>query len=287
MLSRVERVQLVVPDRQAAVRTWSELFGAEQVAEGGSRLQNAHRTTVQAGISFFDFLEPAGPGPVQDFASRWGEGLYGVGFATPDMLQMVRHFNSKEVRYGEEGDALYLEPGQTHGMPTMIREDRPTEPVGDIRGLYEVTNPVRDWQETAALYTRIFGLDPTRFCHIESTRYGYTGTLTLFDPPGRLDRIEIAQTSGGKAIDRFFHRRGPSLYMCYLEMDDVSLLAERLKARGARYTQAEDRPASSGLFIHPASLHGMLLGVSRTNYAWVWSGRPELAGEGAEEYAGH
>lgn len=29
MLSYVDRVQLVVPDRQAAVATWKELFGAE------------------------------------------------------------------------------------------------------------------------------------------------------------------------------------------------------------------------------------------------------------------
>lgn len=287
MLSRVERVQIVVRDRKQAVETWKELFGAEQVAEEVSKVQHAIRSTVQAGISFFDFLEPTGAGPVQDFASRWGEGLYGAGFSTPSLLQMIRHFNSKDVQYKEESAALILEPGQTHGMPAMVREERQVEPVGDIRSLYEVTNPVRDWQETAALYTRIFGLDPTKFCHIESSRYGYSGTLTLFDPPNRLDRIEITQTSDGKAMDRFFLRRGPSLYMCYLEMDDVTLLAERLRKRGARFEAGEDRPADTGLFIHPASLHGVLLGVSRTNYAWVWSGRPELAGAGAEQYAGH
>lgn len=286
MLSRVERVQIVVHDRREAAQTWKELFGAEQVEECDSKIQNARRTTVQAGISFFDFLEPTGAGPVQEFASRWGEGLYGVGFATPDLLQMVRHFNSKDVRYQEDDGTLFLDPDQTHGMPAMVSQEREIEPVGDIRGLYEVTNPVRDWQETAALYTRIFGLDPTKFCHIESKRYGYTGTLTLFDPPNRLDRIEITQPGEGKAMDRFFHRRGASLYMCYLEMDDVGMLADRLRARGAQFASGDDRPADTGLFIHPSSLHGMLLGVSRTNYAWVWSGRPELAGEGAGDYRG-
>lgn len=287
MLSRVERVQLVVRDRQSAVRTWQELFGARLVGEDTSAVLNANRTTVQAGISFFEFLEPVGAGPVQDFASRWGQGLYGAGFSTPSLLDMKRHFISQEVPYTEENGALYVEGTNTHGMPVVITEDREIEPVGDIRSLYEVTNVVADWQDTAALYTRLFGLDPTKFCHIESRRYGYVGTLTLFDPPNRLDRIEITQTSGDSAMDRFYQRRGPSLYMCYLEMDDVTLLANRLRERGMRFAAGEDRPEDAGLFIHPSSLHGLLLGVSRTNYAWVWSGRPELAGEGAEAYAGN
>lgn len=46
MLSYVDRVQLVVPDRKAAVERWNVIFGAEQVSEDGSRFLNAHRTTV-------------------------------------------------------------------------------------------------------------------------------------------------------------------------------------------------------------------------------------------------
>ncbi|MGE5596303.1 MAG: VOC family protein [Hyphomicrobiales bacterium] len=287
MLSYVDRVQLVVPDRREAVRTWQDLFGAEQVGEDGTRVLNAHRTTVQAGTSLFEFLEPAGPGPAKDFADRWGSGLFGAGFSTPDLRQMARHLGSHQVEYHDERDALYISGNQTHGMPTVISQDVRREPVGHIRHLYEVTNPVADWQDTAALYTRIFGLDPTRYCPIKSSLYGYEGTLTLFDPPNRLDRIEITQTSGDGAMDRFFRRRGPSLYMCYIETDDVAGLAERLRARGARFAQSEDRPADAGLFIHPTALHGMLMGVSRTNYAWVWSGHPELAGAGAEEYRAH
>ena len=82
-------------------------------------------------------------------------------------------------------------------------------------------------------------------------------------------------------MDRFYQRRGPGLYMCYVETDDVPGLAARLRERNARFSDSEDRPPEAGLFIHPASLHGMLMGVSATNYAWVWSGRPDLAGDGA------
>jgi catechol 2,3-dioxygenase-like lactoylglutathione lyase family enzyme len=281
MLTSVDRVLVVVRDREAATDTWRDIFGAEKVGEARSRALNSHITTVQAGTSEFDLLEPAGDGPVAEFASRWGEGLFGAGFTTPSLLDAVRHLGSEVVKYAEEKDRIYIAGDQTSGMPTVITEERERTPVGNIRHLYEVTNPVADWQDTAALYTRIFALDPVRFSPIKSDLYGYEGTLTLFDPPNRLDRIEVTQTWDGKAMDRFFQRRGPGLYMCYVETDDVMGLAERLKARGARFAQSEDRPPETGLFIHPTALHGMLMGVSLTNYAWVWSGRPELAGPGA------
>lgn len=287
MLSYVDRVQLVVADRAAAAETWKAFFDARLVGEDGSRHLNAHRTTVQAGDSEFEFLEPAGPGPVKDFADRWGQGLYGAGFATPSVFDMARRLDSNKVPYHEEQGRLYLDGSATHGMPTVICPEQPRERVGLVRHLYEVTNPVKDWQDASADYTRIFGLDPTRFSHIKSELYGYEGTLTLFDPPARLDRIEITQTWGGTAMDRFYHRRGQSLYMCYIEVDDVLALAARLRTANARFTDSEDRPPETGLFIHPASLYGMLMGVSRTKYAWVWSGRPELAGAGADQYRGH
>lgn len=280
MLSHVDRIQLVVADREAAVQTWMAVFGAEKVSEGASRVLNAHVTTAQAGVSEFEFLQPAGPGPVQDFAERWGQGLYGVGFATADVARMARHFDSQRVAYTEEKGRLVVAAAETHGMPTTIVPVVERDRVGVINHVYEVTNPVRDWQETAALYTRIFDLDPSRYCPIESQRFGYKGTLTLFEPPGKLDRVEITQTWGDGAMHRFFQRRGPSLYMCYVETDDVPGLAARLEANKARYANSDEGHPEVGLFIHPSALRGMLMGVSRTNFAWVWSGRPQLAGEG-------
>jgi catechol 2,3-dioxygenase-like lactoylglutathione lyase family enzyme len=264
----------------AAVRTWEALFGAEGVAEGGSRVLNAHRTTVQAGESLFEFLEAAGPGPVREFADRWGSGLFGVGFATENLEHMRRHLDSQGVHCVEEVGGIILAQDETYGMPTTIVQDAPRAAVGGIRCVYEVTNPVADWQDAAARYTRIFGLDPTRFSAIKSELYGYTGTLTLFDPPTRLDRIEITQTFGGGTMDRFYQKRGPSLYMCYVETDDVPALAERLREHGARFSDSEDRPPQTGLFIHPSALYGMLMGVSAKDYAWEWSGRPELVPRG-------
>jgi hypothetical protein len=157
--------------------------------------------------------------------------------------------------------------------------DEPREYVGHIRCVYEVTNPVEDWQAATDYYTDVFGLDASRYCPIGSRMYGYKGTLTLFEPPQRLDRIEVVTTyEGSGAMDRFYRKRGNSLYMCYIETDDVPALEARLQANNLRYSPGEGRPDGTNIFIHPQTLFGMLMGVSKTDYGWAWSGHPELAG---------
>ncbi len=280
MLSRVDRVLLVVRDRAAAARTWQDYFGAEVVREYESRTLGARATVVQAGESEFELLEPSGTGPAREFQSAWGQGLFAAGFSTPDIQEMARHLQMEGIKVAEDGDRLFLDGLQTVGMPTILSQDTPREPVGHIRHLYEVTNVVPGWEAARDYYTRIFGLDPTRFSDLKSKRWGYEGTLTLFNPPAQLDRIEITQVSGESAMQRFYEKRGASLYMCFIETDDVMALAARLQESDARFVHSEpDRAPEAGLFIHPSSLHGMLMGVSLTNYAWVWSGRPDLAGE--------
>ena len=107
MLSFVDRIQMIVPDREVAVERWRTAFGAEQVGEDGSRHLNAHRTTVQAGRTQFEFLEAAGPGPIQDFREQWGQGLYGVGFSTPDLAALAKRIAGKCPTVDEKG-WLYL-----------------------------------------------------------------------------------------------------------------------------------------------------------------------------------
>lgn len=281
MLTRLDRILLVVPDRAEAAERFAALFGARRLAEDGSAVLSARRTTLQAGESLIELLTPTGPGPVQEFADRWGQGLFGAGFATPSIEAMAARLDATGVPFAAEHGVLYLREAR-YGMPAVIVPDIPRDPVGDIRSIYEVTNPVADWREAADYYTRIFGLEPAHFCPIRSERYGYDGVLTLFDPPRRLDRIEITQTFGGGAMDRFFRRRGPSLYMCYLETDDVPMLEARLEALNLPWAPAEGRPPGTNLFIHPKALFGMLVGVSKTNFAWLWSGRPDLSGAPAD-----
>lgn len=279
MLDRVDRILLAVHDRSVAATTFEDILGAERICEDEvQHPYNARRAVVRAGDSEFEFLEPAGEGTVAEHLQRWGEGIFAAGFACPDIEEVARRMTDSGLHFTHQGSQVFVEPDQTRGMRTVLQQSEHRDRAGLLAGLYEVTNIVSDHEEAAAFYAGTFGLDSSRFCPINSDMYGYTGTLTLFDPPAKLDRIELTQiTDPRKAMGRFYERRGgASVYMCFAETPDVRPIIERLEAREARHSPSEDYGGGS-LFIHPTTLHGMLMGVSQTNVAWRWSGRPELA----------
>jgi catechol 2,3-dioxygenase-like lactoylglutathione lyase family enzyme len=280
MLERVDRMLLAVRDRQQAALTFESVLGARTIREDDLRLYNATRTIVQAGDSEFELLEPSGDGAVSAHLERWGEGIFAAGFSTGDPSLVARRMADRNLHFTEEAGQIFIEADQTRGMRTVISRPHENEPVGLISHIYEVTNIVDDHEEAARFYADTFGLDASKFAPIKSEQWGYVGTLTLFNPPERLDRIELTQTTESSlAMGRFYARRGQSVYMCYVETDDTSAIRDRLESRGDRYTAGREN-GGGNLFIHPTALHGMLMGVSRKNLAWTWSGRPELARAG-------
>ncbi len=287
MLKRVDRVQIAVRERAAAERVAAEVFGAEVVRRDEVAPYRARRTTMQAGASLIELLEPDGAGPVEEFVTRWGGGLFAAGFSADDVDAAARHFDKLDVRYERATGQLFLDPAATFGMRTVISAHHERAPVGAIRWIYEVTNVVRDWRAAAERYARLFALDQSKFSPITSVEFGYTGTLTLFNPPARLDRIEIAEiTKPDLAMGRFHRKRGDALYMFFVETDDVDALARRLPARsGGRGVWRTDEAGAAETFIHPTQFLGVLVGVSRTEQAWMWSGDPERARHAARERA--
>jgi catechol 2,3-dioxygenase-like lactoylglutathione lyase family enzyme len=277
MLKRVDRVQIVVGDRAEAVRTAGAIFGAEAASNDEVRPLGAGRTTVQAGASMIEFLEADGAGPVADFAARWGGGLYAAGFSVGELDEAAALFGRNGVRFERSAGQLFLDAATTGGMRAVISAFEDRAPVGAIKWTYEVTNVVADWRATAARYSRIFGLDPAKYVPIEHDEFGYTGTLTMFGAPARLDRIEIAQPNKEAAMGRFHRRRGDSLYMFYVETDNVEAIAQRLRESGGRFTPRREG-LHDGMWIHPTAFCGVLVGVSRTNVAWRWSGDPQRGG---------
>ena len=277
MLKQLDRIQLAVASARDAADTFTEYFEAALVREGELPHLNAQKTVLGLGDSEVELLEPAGPGPVQDFVDAWGGGLFAVGFTTEDISAVMARLTQHKVAMTMVGTQIHVEPGGITGLRAVISPipETPVSPVGVLSHIYEVTNVVDDARGVADHYAECYGLDATKFAAIESGRYGYTGMLTLFDPPNRLDRIEVTQiTDDTGAMGRFHKRRGNGLYMCFAEVEDFGALRGRLERAGARC--ALDDPKQEGadpdvLFIHPKSLHGMLMGISQTGAAWRWS----------------
>lgn len=279
MLKRVDRVQIAVRDVAVAERAVIEVFGGELLRRDDLAILRSKRSTMQAGSSLLELLAPDGAGPVADFVEKYGNGLYGAGFSVEDLDAAAHHLEANGVRFERAAGQLYLDPQATCGINAVLSTHHERNPVGAIKWIYEVTNVVGDWRAASDRYTRIFDLDASYFCPITSPEFGYTGMLTLFDPPSRLDRIEVTQiTDYDKAMGRFHRKRGDSLYMFFVETDDVDALAKRLEARGSKFApRRRDRAGMPELFIHPSAFNGVLVGVSRTEHAWTWSGDPERA----------
>jgi catechol 2,3-dioxygenase-like lactoylglutathione lyase family enzyme len=284
MIERIDRLQIVVADRKAAAATFNRILGAEVEREDESSYLAARRTVMALGASEIELCEPDGAGRAAAALAERGEGLLSAGVAARDPEAVLAGLEGLGLAPTIEDGQIYLEGSPGFGARFVISPlvERPDAgpASGPISFLYEVTiTLIGDWRAAAAWYTAIFGLDPRRFSAIESRRFGYRGTLTLFDPPQRLDRIELSQVVDSKsAMGRWVVRRGDSLYMAYVETHDLAGLIERLDGAGARWTPRGPSRESErdGLWVHPSALHGLLLGVSRTTLAWEWSGRPAL-----------
>ncbi|MGC1676488.1 MAG: VOC family protein [Candidatus Binataceae bacterium] len=275
MLKRVDRVQIAVANLDAAEKVVADTLGAELVRRDSAGPLSARRATMQAGSSLIELLAPAGAGPVKDFVDRWTSGLFGVGFSVADLDAAERHLQAEGIRSTRDAGQLHIDPAASgFGMQVVLSTHHERAPIGAIKWIYETTNVVSDWRAASERYTQMFGLDPAIFVPIESKEFGYTGTLTMFDAPARLDRIEISQIiNPASAMGRFHQKRGDSLYMFFVETDDADALATRLESRGARFAaHARDDAGLAELFIHPSSFLGVLVGVSRTEHAWIWSG---------------
>lgn len=283
MLTGVDRIQVVVRDRAAAVETYAALFDARVVREDQLTQPEADRTVVQMGLCDVEFLQPRGQGAVQRFLDRRGEGLFAAGFATGDLARLATRLSARGIEYVRERGQIHIGPEQLAGLRMVITQPGDRDPVGDrIACLYEVTFIAEDHAETAETLADVFDLDAAKFHPIESEPYGYTGTLTLFDPPEQLDRVEVVQiVNPDTPMGRFAAKRGgPCLYMCFWESPNVQAILDACDARGARWAPLEwgrDEPRPSGCFIHPAGTHGVLIGISRPNLAWLWSGDPDRA----------
>ena len=62
MLTRIDRVQMAVPNRASAARGWTELLGAEHAGDDEIKGLGASRSRYRLGDGWIELLEPSGSG---------------------------------------------------------------------------------------------------------------------------------------------------------------------------------------------------------------------------------
>ncbi len=277
VLRRVNRVVMAVSDRQEAASGWVEVLGAEHDHDDRLDAWNALRSRYRVGTGWVDLLEPDGAGPVFDAVHSRGSHLFAGGVTTTDLDALVARLRSAGLEpVVERGEVLLDEAGTGgHGLRLVVGADEVKTQLGHLQHFYEITNLVDDAPGAVAAYADLFGLSPSDFVPIDSSHYGYRGTLALFRPD-HLDRIEvITPGDSSKTMGRYFGKNGESLYMMFAECHALAAVEANAEKHGAGYTIERDRDGAHTIFLHPESLGGMMLGLSRSTYAWNWSGAPE------------
>lgn len=276
MLDYVDRILVAVRSLDAAESNYSNILAARRIEDFESQWLNARSRRMQLGATQVELCEPRGDGIAQKHLDQWGEGLMYGGVSTPDLDAFTRHLEAHQVRFTESDGRIYLEPSNLYNMPLVVSKTaRNARGEGPVEFLYELTMVLNSsWQDVAARYADGLGLQPERNVGITFERFGYVGTLMMFDPD-RLDRIELSEAHDPAfPMGRFSAKRGDALYMCYVQTDDLADVISRLEKHGQRYTRRTQTPVErDGLWIHPSALNGVLIGVSRHSLAWQWSGR--------------
>ena len=284
MLLEIDRYQLAVPDAGAVVERWQRLLGAEVQSMDSLALLRAKRTSLRVATGVVEILEADGAGAVADAIKRRGAHLFSAGASCADLGQMSAHLKANSYSYRQEDEQLYV-LGEDIGIPGLrlvisAQAQEGRAKVGDLDFLYEATILAQNPEKLTARFAQVFAMDAQEFVTINSPRFGYKGTLTLFQEH-LLHRFEvIAPLDMDKTMGRFFSKVGACLYMGFAETADILKIEQALKEYDEAYTV--DRPADRSdslpadqLWLHPATLGGMMLGLSRPSMAWRWSGHPE------------
>jgi hypothetical protein len=284
MLTEIDRVLLATPEAEAAAAKWRERLDAVEVGRDTLASLGARRIILRAGTSDIELLEPDGEGAIADALRRRGRAhLYAAGAASPDPDGVARTAKASGAVHQEADGRHYL---------TLTIEDAPIafvisppaerKPAGRIDFLYEATVLAANQAAAVAQIRDAFGLDETSFTTITSEAFGYTGVLTLFEK-GRLHRFEvITPIDPDKTMGRYHAREGTGFYMAFAEAPDMGAIEAASNGIGITIDRPATRPAglnSDQLWLHPPSLGGMMLGVSRPTMAWQWSGHPERVEE--------
>jgi hypothetical protein len=268
MLQEIDRIQLAVEDVDQVSHRWQQLLGAEMVRNDHVDCLAAHRRTLAVGTSLVEILSASGAGVVAEALVRRGPHLFAAGVSTNDLSGLHRQVSQFTDRIVEENDQLHID-GADIGIPGLRvvasqHESRPA--VGDLDYLYEATLLADDADGLTARFAEVFNLDAQSFVNIDSPRFGYNGTLTLFREH-HLHRFEVITPIDSSAtMGRFFSKVGPCLYMAFAETGKILDIEQRTAA--ANLGQTVDRPEQRShdvqadqVWLHPATLGGHDAGI--------------------------
>ncbi|MBT9165890.1 MAG: hypothetical protein DDT25_00552 [Chloroflexi bacterium] len=119
---------------------------------------------------------------------------------------------------------------------------------------------VKNLDKAVSTVENLFGLMPSR---IEEIPDQGVRAAVIHIGDTEMEFIEPVNPDGGVA--RFLETRGEGIHHICLEVDDIDEELKRLDTKGAKLIDRQARKGLAGkiAFIHPKSLHGVLLELAQ------------------------
>jgi hypothetical protein len=254
MLTDLDRIVVAARYRRPVVDALRRVLGAEIVGHDHLPFWSAKRTTLRAGVSEIEVLEPKGVGAVADFIGRRGPGLFAVGFASADFEKYRAHLETQGVFFKEHSGQLFLRSDKGVDLPGLnlvVAPVKEREPAGLIRRLCGATLLHRAVRGEGAL-VRILCVRSSRLSKVKQAIPGFTGTVIRLGE-GLTSHLAILAPRGkATPIGQFFFRHGPGIYLASATSERLAAIRERLASLG----HAAPAGSADGRLLIPSRLLG-------------------------------
>jgi hypothetical protein len=243
-----------VRHRRPIVQAFRRLFDAEVVDRDHLPIWSAERTTLRAGVSEIEILEPKGVGAVADFIGRRGPGLFAVGFASTDQEKLRAHLEEQGVLFAEHECHLFLTSDRGVDLPGLnlvVTPVKERKPAGLLQRLGGATHLHRAIGRAAAL-VQMLGARSARLSDLRQPIPGFTGTTIHLGEDLASHLAILAPWGNDTPIGRFFFRHGPGIHLASAVSEQLARIRQRLASLG------HPAPSQSGddFLLIPSQLLG-------------------------------
>jgi hypothetical protein len=260
LLTELDRIVVAAFDRGHVIEGLCKVLGAEVVGRDQLPVWSAARTTLRAGISEIEVLEPRGVGALADFMGRRGPGLFAVGLASADPERFRAHLQAQGVFFEQHGQQLFLTADKGIDLPHLnlvITPAEKREPAGLLERLWSATLLHRSVEREETL-TRVLGERVSDVSEVSPISSQLGQSFIQFGR-GRTSQLSILSPRGRETpVDRFFVRYGGGIYMASAFSAELTAIDERLRHWRV---PVPERSAEEPLLIPSELLGGARLAV--------------------------
>jgi catechol 2,3-dioxygenase-like lactoylglutathione lyase family enzyme len=100
----LKRLSVVASDTERALEFFQGFLGSRVAYETDRPAASARAVGVELGDTVVELLTPVGPGPIERYLARYGDGIRSTVFAVEDIGRARRHFAERGISL-QPGDA--------------------------------------------------------------------------------------------------------------------------------------------------------------------------------------